>query len=52
MENHGTFIVGKDLYDMLYKAEVVENTARIAYFCNNLGTPRSFEFEEYWLKIV
>ena len=44
MENHGTFVVGKDLYDLLYKAEVVENTARIAWLCKALGTPVEFEF--------
>lgn len=47
MENHGIFVVGKDLYDLLYKAEVVENTARIAFYCNCLGTPTPFEFGEY-----
>ena len=47
MENHGTFVVGSDLYDLLYKAEVVENTARIAYFSEALGTPRSFTFQDY-----
>lgn len=47
MENHGTFLVGSDLYDLLYKAEVVENTARIAYMCEALGTPRSFTFQEH-----
>ena len=46
MENHGTFVVGKDLYDLLYKAEVVENTARVAWLCKALGTPVEFEFME------
>ena len=44
MENHGVFVVGRDLYDLLYKAEVVENTARIAWLCNSLGEPKQFEF--------
>ena len=44
MENHGTFVVGRDLYDLLYRAEVVENTARIAWFCKALGEPEQFEF--------
>jgi len=42
MENHGVFVVGKDLEDLLYKAETVENTARIAYLCKALGDPRDF----------
>ena len=46
MENHGIFIVGTDLYDLLYKAELVENTARIAYLCQALGTPVPFTQEE------
>jgi len=46
MENHGIFIVGTDLYDLLYKAELVENTARIAYLCQALGTPVPFSQEE------
>ena len=44
MENHGAFVVGSDLYDLLYKAEVVENTARIAWLCKALGEPKGFEF--------
>lgn len=44
MENHGVFVVGNDLYDLLYKAEVVENTARIAWLCKALGEPKGFEF--------
>ena len=44
MENHGTFVVGNDLYDLLYKGEVVENTARIAWLAKALGTPVEFEF--------
>ena len=42
MENHGVFVVGKDLRDLLYNAETLENTARIAYFCKALGEPRTF----------
>ena len=44
MANHGVFVVGRDLYDLLYRAEVVENTARIAWFCKALGEPEQFEF--------
>lgn len=46
MQNHGVFVIGSDLYDILYKGEVVENTARIAYVCETLGTPVEFEFPE------
>jgi L-ribulose-5-phosphate 4-epimerase len=42
MENHGTFIVGSDFYDLFYKADVVENTAKIACLCKTLGTPVQF----------
>jgi len=44
MENHGTFVVGENLYDLLYKAEVIENTARIAWLCRSLGKPKDFRF--------
>jgi len=44
MENHGTFIVGTDLYDLFYKADVVENTAKIATLTKALGTTKSFNF--------
>jgi L-ribulose-5-phosphate 4-epimerase len=43
MENHGTFVVGNDLYSLLYNAEKVENTAKIAYIANSLGTVKEFE---------
>lgn len=46
MQNHGVFVVGSDLYDLLYKGEVVENTARIAYFCETLGTPVEFDLPD------
>jgi L-ribulose-5-phosphate 4-epimerase len=42
MENHGVFVVGKDLLDLFYNAETLENTARIAYFCKALGEPKTF----------
>ena len=42
MENHGVFVVGKDLEDLLYNAEKVENTAHIAYLCKALGESRTF----------
>lgn len=45
MENHGVFVIGKDLYDLLYNAEIVENTARIAYFIKALGNPKEFHME-------
>ena len=44
MENHGVFVVGRDLYELLYTAEVVENAARIAWLCKALGEPKRFEF--------
>ena len=44
MENHGVFLVGNDLHDLLYKAEVIENTARIAILCKNIGVPVKFEY--------
>lgn len=47
MENHGFFIIGKDLNDLLYKAEVVENTAKIAYLCKTLGYPVPFIYKDY-----
>ncbi len=43
MENHGAFVVGTDLNDILYKGEVLENTARIAYLMRSLGDPVKFE---------
>ncbi len=42
MENHGVFLVGNDLNDLFYKAEILENTAKIAYLCKTLGGPRDF----------
>ncbi|MBN2287899.1 MAG: class II aldolase/adducin family protein [Candidatus Glassbacteria bacterium] len=44
MQNHGVFVVGKDLYDLLYRGEVVENTARVAWLCKALGPAAGFEF--------
>ena len=46
MENHGVFVVGENLYDLLYKAEVVENTARIATLCRDIGSPVEFRYED------
>lgn len=43
MENHGVFVLGKDLYSLLYNAEQVENTARIAYLARDLGEPKKFD---------
>lgn len=45
MENHGVFVVGKDLEELLNNAELVENTARIAYLLKTIGTPKEFKFE-------
>ncbi|MGK9475221.1 class II aldolase/adducin family protein [Melioribacter sp. OK-6-Me] len=45
MENHGVFVVGKDLDELLNNAELVENTARIAYLLKSIGTPKEFKFE-------
>lgn len=39
MENHGVFVVGKDLLDLFYNAEKLKNTAKIAYYCKALGEP-------------
>lgn len=42
MENHGVFIIGADLSDLLYNAEKLENTAKIAYMSQALGGPKEF----------
>ena len=39
MQNHGTFVVGKDLDDLYFKGDVVENTAHIACLSEMIGTP-------------
>ncbi len=44
MENHGTFVVAPDLYELLYRSEVIENTARIACFAKGMGEVKSFDF--------
>jgi len=44
MENHGTFIIGKNLDDLFYKADVIENTAKIAFISNSIGQPILPEF--------
>ena len=46
MENHGVFVIGKNLHDLLYKAEVVENAARISILTNSIGNPVEFIYEE------
>jgi L-ribulose-5-phosphate 4-epimerase len=46
MQNHGFFIVGKDLNDLFYRAEMVENTAKIALLCKILGKPVEFNYRE------
>ena len=43
MENHGVFVLGKDLYSLLYSAEQVENTARIATLARDLGEAKKFD---------
>jgi L-fuculose-phosphate aldolase len=45
MENHGTFLVGTDLEDLFYKADVIENTAKIAFISNSIGQPILPEFQ-------
>ena len=37
MENHGVFIAGKTLEEIFYKADLLENTAKIAYLSEQLG---------------
>ena len=46
MENHGVFVIGEDLFDLLYKAEVVENTARIATLTQMIGNPVEFSHKD------
>lgn len=46
MQNHGFFIIGKDMEDILYKAEVIENAARIAYLSEQIGEPAEFNYVE------
>ena len=46
MQNHGFFIIGKDLCDLFYSAEMVENTAKIAWLCKSLGKPLEFSYQE------
>jgi ribulose-5-phosphate 4-epimerase/fuculose-1-phosphate aldolase len=43
LQNHGVIAVGKDLFEALYLAEVVEDTAKIAILAASLGTPLKFE---------
>jgi L-fuculose-phosphate aldolase len=42
LQNHGVVTVGKDLYEAIYLAEVVEDTAKMALWSRNLGEPLSF----------
>lgn len=46
MENHGFFIIGKNLKEIFYNAELVENTAKIAWLCKSLGKPVGFDYKE------
>jgi len=43
LQNHGVVAVGKDLFEALYLAEVVEDTAKIVIMAEGLGTPLKFE---------
>jgi L-fuculose-phosphate aldolase len=43
LQNHGVITVGQDLYEALYLAEVVEDTAKVAIYAAGLGTPLSFD---------
>lgn len=43
LQNHGVITVGKDLFEALYLAEVVEDTARVAIYAEGLGIPLKFE---------
>jgi len=43
LQNHGVITVGKDLFEALYLAEVVEDTAKIAIYVQGLGTALRFE---------
>ncbi len=42
LQNHGVVTVGKDIYEALYLAEVVEDTAKMALWSRTLGEPLSF----------
>ncbi len=42
LQNHGVVTVGKDIYEALYFAEVVEDTAKMALYARSLGEPLSF----------
>jgi len=43
LRNHGVISVAKNLFEALYQAEVVEDTAKIAILAERLGTPLQFE---------
>lgn len=43
LQNHGVITVGQDLFEALYLAEVVEDTAKITIYAAGLGTPLRFE---------
>jgi L-fuculose-phosphate aldolase len=42
LQNHGVVTVGKTVYEALYFAEVVEDTAKMALWSKTLGKPLSF----------
>ncbi|MFH0870990.1 MAG: class II aldolase/adducin family protein [bacterium] len=43
LQNHGVISVGKNLFETLYLAEVVEDTAKITILAEGLGTALKFE---------
>jgi L-fuculose-phosphate aldolase len=43
LQNHGVISVGKNLFEALYLAEVVEDTAKITILAEGLGTALKFE---------
>lgn len=40
LANHGATVMGKDLFDALYRMETLERVARMIYVARVLGTPR------------
>ena len=45
--NHGCMVVGPDIFTALYRAETVENTARIALLAKSIGPVVEFDFQPY-----
>jgi len=44
LQNHGVVTVGKDVYEAMYIAEVVEDTAKMALWARQLGEPLRYSF--------